>query len=283
VPLAALVAITQVWAADLPAPDCPSTVPVTTVTQTTGAATASFAGLDVAGFEGHADTLWQSLPCVDEPLGPLEVADIYAVRALDAFLDGQTERVEHSMASLRHAVPGYRLSTAIAPKGHPLRAAYDAAETSPLPPTDDLPVPSEARLLVDGQPVLSRPTDRAVLLQLLTAEGEVRFTSLLEADAPTPAYEAISDDYRAAYLSEAKVIRVRQRRPIELVVASSVALGGAAAMYGLSRGARAEFLDPTTPTPDLAGLRARTNSLQTASLLTGLAGAGLGVAAAVAW
>lgn len=262
---------------------CPEPITSTELAARVSEASARFAGLDVVGFESTSEAVWSLLPCVDEPLGPLAVADLYQVRALDAFLAQDDPAVALAMGSLRGAVPTYRLSTAVAPKGHPLRVAFDAAADAPAPPTEKLPVPAEARLLVDGQPLLARPTDRAVIVQRLTEEGEVTFTALLEQGEEVPEYPSLDESYREAYLSEAKVIRVRQRRPIELVVASGLALGGATAMYALSRDARSTFLDPETEIDELAGLRARTNGLQTAAVLTGVAGAGLGVVAAVSW
>ena len=262
---------------------CAASITSTELAARVSEAGARFAGLDVGGFESTSNDVWTLLPCVDEPLGPLAVADLYQVRALTAFLAQDDVGVSAAMRSLRAAVPGYRLSTALAPKGHPLRVAFDAVTEPDEAPTEDLPVPAEARLLVDGQPVLRRPSDRAVLVQRLTDEGTVTFTSLLEAGEPVPEYPSLDESYREDYLSETRVIRVRQRRPIELIVASGLAVAGAGTMYGLSRSSRATFLDPTTPTDDLAGLRARTNGLQTASIVTGLAGTGLGVLAAVSW
>lgn len=278
-----MLALTTVLAfAQTPAP-CSAAITSTELAARVSEASARFAGLDVVGFENTSADVWALLPCVDEPLGPLAVADLYQVRALDAFLGQDDAGVSLAMGSLRSAVPGYRLSSAVAPKGHPLREAFDEAADAPAPSTEDLPVPSEARLLIDGQPVLARPTERAVIMQRLTEDGDVTFTRLLETGEAVPEYPRLDESYREAYLSESKVIRVRQRRPIELVVASGLALGGATTMYALSRDSRATFLDPETEIDQLAGLRARTNGLQTASILTGLAGAGLGVVAAVSW
>jgi hypothetical protein len=246
-------------------------------------ATGAFAGLDIDGFQKLADAVWKQLPCLSEPLTPLDVADVYKLGALDAFLAQDDAAVLDHLAGLHAAAPDYVLPPTIAPQGHPLQKAMETVVAAPTGPRSDLPVPDEARLLVDGEPVLSRPDDRPVLLQLLTMDGGVEWTRLVPEGAPTPAYETLSDDFRAKYLSEAKVIRVRERRPIELVVASSVALVGASAMYGLSRSSRSRFLDPSTPYEDLASLRARTNGLQTASVLTGVAGVGLGATAAVSW
>jgi len=261
---------------------CALPIAVDTLAGNVSDATGAFASLDIDGFEEKAAAVWRQLPCLSEPLTPLDVADVYKLRALDAFLAEDTEGVEDSLRSARSAAPDYRLPASIAPKGHPLKETFDRVGEDTAP-RNDLPVPNDARLLVDGQPVLSRPTDRAVLLQLLTIDGAVAWTRIVEEEDDTPAYEALSDDYRDRYLSEAKVIRVRPRRPVELVVASSVAIVGASAMYGLSRSSRAQFFDPATPYEDLAGLRARTNGLQTAALLTGLAGVGLGATAVVTW
>jgi len=264
--------------------DC-SLPPVSTdaLAATIGDATGAFAGLDIEGFEAQAEMVWRQLPCVSEPLTPLDVADVYKLRALDAFLDQDEEVVSDSLEAALDAAPGYSLPASIAPEGHPLQVAFDAAATASPASRSDLPVPNEARLLVDGQPVLTRPDGRAVLLQLLTIDGAVAWTSLVDDGEPVPAYETLSDEFREKYLSEAKVIRVRPRRPVELVVASSVAIVGAGAMYGLSRSSRATFFDPQTPYEDLAGLRARTNGLQTAAVLTGVAGLGLGATAVVTW
>jgi hypothetical protein len=261
---------------------CVLTVPVDTLASSLADATGAFANLDIEGFEAHAENVWRTLPCLAEPLMPLDVADVYKVRALDQFLAQDDAGVRNSLRSARAAVPDFRLPASVAPQGHPLQAAFDEASDD-VAAREDLPVPSEARLLIDGQPVLSRPVDRAVIVQLIQADGAVAWTSLVEAGAAPPAYETLSDDYREAYLSGAKVIRVRPRRPFELVVASSASVVGAATMYGLSRRSRSQFFAPTTDYDDLASLRARTNGLQTAAVLTAAAGLGLGVTAAVTW
>jgi len=258
-------------------------VPVDVLAASIADATGAFAGLDLDGFEAQTSQVWKQLPCVSEPLTPLDVADVYKLRALDAFLAQNDATVLDSLRSARATVPGYVLPPSVAPNGHPLKQAFDAAGDADASPRTDLPVPDEARILVDGQPVLTRPQDRPVLLQLLTMDGGVEWTRVIDADAPTPDYEALSDDFRDKYLSEAKIIRVRPRRPVELVVASSIALAGATGMYALSRGSEARFFDEATPYEDLPSLRARTNGLQTAAVLTGIAGLGLGATAAITW
>lgn len=265
-----------------PRAECGATVSVDALAASIADATGAFASLDIDGFGARTATVWDQLPCLSDSLTPLDVADVYKLRALDALLAQDDERVRDSLRSARAAAPDYRLPSSIAPKGHPLKTAFDevADDTSAR---EELPVPSEARVLVDGQPVLSRPTDRAVIVQLLTIDGSVAWTHLVEEGESLPAYDALSDDFREEYLKGAKVIRVRPRRPVELVVASSLAVVGASAMYGLSRGARTQFLDPETPYEDLASLRARTNVLQTAAVLTGAAGLGLGATAVVTW
>lgn len=266
-----------------PGPCALPPVPVDTLAASVADATGAFAGLDIEGFETQAAIVWKQLPCVSEPLTPLDVADLYKLRALDAFLAQDDAEVRDSLAGLHAAAPDYVLPPSIAPQGHPLQKTMAEVFGAPAGPRSDLPVPNEARLLVDGEPILTRPDDRAVLLQLLTMDGGVEWTRLVLEDGETPSYETLSDDFREKYLSEARVIRVRERRPVELVVASGVAMLGASAMYGLSRSSRARFLDPATPYEDLAGLRARTNGLQTASVLTGVAGLGLGATAVVSW
>jgi hypothetical protein len=284
--------ITLSWAAPgstqpegtAPAPtECGGPVSVEALVASISDATGAFANLDLDGFGARTGMVWDQLPCLSEALTPLDVADVYKLRALDALLAQDDERVRDSLRSARAAAPDYRLPASIAPKGHPLKIAFDEVGDD-MSPREDLPVPSEARVLVDGQAVLTRPTDRAAIVQLVTIDGAVAWTQMVEEGAAVPAYEALSDDFRDDYLkSSAKVIRVRSRRPIELVVASSVAVIGASAMYGLSRSSRATFFDPETPYEDLAGLRARTNGLQTAAVLTGAAGLGLGATAVVSW
>lgn len=276
--------ITLVWA-QAPSPDAACALPPVPSAVLAGSiadATGAFAGLDLDGFEDRAEAVWKQLPCVSEPLTPLEVADVYKLRALDAFLAQDDLTMRQSLRSMHDTAPDYALPPTIAPHGHPLQKAMEEAANAPASPRSDLPVPNEARLLVDGEPILTRP-DRPVLMQLLTMNGGVEWTHLLPEDTPPPAYETLDEDFRDRYLSQAKVIRVRQRRPVELVVASGAALLGASAMYGISHSSRASFRDPGTPYEDLAGLRARTNGLQTAAVITGLAGLGLGATAIVTW
>ncbi len=111
----------------------------------------------------------------------------------------------------------------------------------------------------------------------------VEWTQVIDAAAPTPDHGALSDDFRGKDLIEAKVLRVRERRPVELLVASSIALAGATGVHALSRGSKARFFDETTPYQDLASLQACTNGLQSAAVFTGIAGLGLGTTAAVTW
>ena len=175
-------------------------VSVDTLAATISDATGAFAGLDLEGFEAKAGMVWKQLPCVSEPMTPIDVADVYKLRALDAFLAQDEPTVGASLTSALKAAPGTTLPASIAPKGHPLKQAFDDASASVTSgatgPEVDLPVPSEARLLVDGQPVLSRSAERAVLLQLLTMDGAVAWTHLVEPSAEVPAYEALSEDDR---------------------------------------------------------------------------------------
>ncbi len=247
------------------------------------AATAAFADLDLVGFEAARDEAFRALPCLGEALTPAAAAGYHRVIAMDAFVAQDAAATEAAFAALLSAYPAWRLPSSVAPRGHPLRTAFEAAEARPSSGVVGLPVPLEATLLVDGRHTLDYPTDRPSVLQLLDAAGAVSWTTFHAAGEPAPDYVAAPEDARAAYLEQAVILAPTRRKPVELVITAAGLAVGSAALWATAAGQERQFTDPTTPYGDLGALQARTNTLLVGAAALGAGAAATGAVAVVRW
>ena len=267
--------------AALASPCEPSTV--LSLESAAASATQAFAALDLDAFERARDESMVLLPCLEEPITASAASGYYRVLAMDAFIAQDLEGAEAAFGSLRDAYPGYRLSSNVAPRNHPLRVRFDAAAIRVWAQPIEVAVPLEATLLIHGRHRLTLPTDRPAIAQLLDSEGAVSWTQHLAVGDDLPEYEAAPDNMRVAYLEQRVIMAPPHRYPYELAASSGVLLIASGTMHVLAASSRREFEDPSTPYSELASVRGRTNGLNVGQVVTGVAGLALGTVAVVRW
>lgn len=262
--------------------------------------------LDATGFEDALDGAALDLPCVVDPLPPVDIARWHGLLLLRQYTDGRQAEAARSLAAARAAVPGWTVPADLLPAGHELRALAPAPES----PTVPVPTPLDAATWFDGRPSAARPTERATVLQVRrTADGRVTTTAwLLPSDplpgwpvAPPPPVPAppvpapapvVAAPLPAPAPTQVSTPSEARRRPSAAAIGALVLTGlGAAAGGGLAAGASAAEATFWSDSPERLGwdgdrlaAQAKTvGSLTTASLgCFGLA-AGAGVVALVTW
>lgn len=262
---------------------CASPSTTTDLAEALTAADTAFVSMDLPGFERARDRAEQHLLCLAEPLFPADAAAFHRLQALASFVGEDAAGAEAAFRASTAVQPGFVLPQRLAPDGHPLREAYEAARALPASELSPLVQPDGRVLYVDGSRADQRPSERPYVLQALEGSGAVAHTAWLPPTAPVPDW-ATAPTPSAPIPAPVPRARTARTPRTPLLVVSGVAVAGAGGLYGLAWASRASWADEATPLENLDGLRARTN---TATVAAGaLAGAGIGlggVALVVAW
>lgn len=108
--------------------------------------------------------------CLDEVLTPLEVAHLYRVSGISAYVADDLVRAVEDFAVAKAVDPNASIDTAL---GKPLRQTYEA-----VPPSTgeviELPKPDQGYLNIDGARSDVAPKDRAYFAQWLNDDGSIR-------------------------------------------------------------------------------------------------------------
>ena len=243
-----------------------------------GRASVSFLSADAAGYELARDQAFSSLPCVTEALQPATVSAMYQLVALDGVYTSDVARRDAGLNALAATNPDYKLPSVFSDT-HPVRKAWNAAAANDARETTSLPVPLNAFLLIDGEVTLDYPVDRPAVVQFFDRKGALMWTRMTDAGEQLPQYEATDESKRSSYLEKRFV---RERRPIELLVASGIALAAGAGMYGGTYATRKNF-DDCTNSDDCASSRSTTNALTIGAASSTVLGLGFGAVAVVNW
>ncbi len=149
----------------------------------------AFVELDTEGFARAATDAGYTLSCLEEPLTPLDAAGYHRMKALKAFVDGSPEDATLAFQAVYASQPGYTLPTEMAPIGHPLRAAFDAALELAEPGAFLLPRPAAGWVSVDGRRTRTAPDGRPWLFQLFGDDSQVESVAWIPAGDSWPQYD----------------------------------------------------------------------------------------------
>lgn len=238
----------------------------------------AFRNLDSEAFDQGRDNLLGSVECATEVLGSRSVAGYFRVRALDAHLRRAVPDVKanaQAMAEIDPTPP----STALIPRGHPVRNAWEAAKSAGRSKTRVLDVPAGGRVIIDGGDTLVFPTDRPAVVQFVNSEGKVAWTRVVDGGNP-PEYELAPPEAKKAY--ENAVIISAPRKPVELPVIAGVLAAGAIGVYAASLGTKQRF-KRAEEAADIRAARSTTNALYFTSAGLAVGAVGIGAYAAARW
>ncbi|MFT4622480.1 MAG: hypothetical protein ACI8PZ_001136 [Myxococcota bacterium] len=148
----------------------------------------AFAELDSDTFSTAATDAGYTLSCLEEAMTPVDAASYHRLKALKAFIDGQPADTTGAFAAVLATQPGYQLPDPLAPPGHPLRAAFEAAGQLADLGTFDLPQPGQGWVQIDGRRVLAAPAGRPWVFQKFDRAGEVESSAWVPSGGSFPDY-----------------------------------------------------------------------------------------------
>jgi hypothetical protein len=275
--------------------DCDAPMTQTQLAAIAWEARSAFEAMDQAKFVDQMSQLNQMIPCLGEVIEPMGASTIHLLMGLDSFGQKDLEGATLAFAAARSASSGYQMPESVAPAGHPLHAAF---ATIPVdnPETQEVSLSTGMTLYVDGKESTARPAAWPALVQLTRADGTTQHTVYLSASDPIPGAAAAPEIAQAGPSPEEKppeaepsdlplpgksVLSSSLRTPL-LGVAGTAVLTTAVLQILASRSAQT-YWDKETGLSELDDLRARTNSLNSASVATGVISAGALAAFSLTW
>lgn len=165
--------------------DCPQPYTTSELIDALDSAEQNFKKQDASAFAASEAIVATRLRCLTEPLVPDVLSRVYLTEALQAFLAKDDAPTASALASMAASNPGYQLSLALIPDGHPLRAAMTSAS---LLIRDPVTVPLQkievGWIEVDGTHRTDAPTNRDVILQRFDGAGVITETQYIHAGEP---------------------------------------------------------------------------------------------------
>jgi hypothetical protein len=163
----------------------PCTTPVlpSDITAKVENAMITWATLDEDGFSESADAILAAVPCLSAPLSPAQAAGVHRVRALQAFLAGESESAVLAFRAAIAAEPTYTLSEKLAPQGGKLWRLYQQAVDAGRPGAGRLVPPDGYVAYVDGTRLADRSEIVPSIVQL-EGGGKTEWSRYLEPAAP---------------------------------------------------------------------------------------------------
>jgi hypothetical protein len=251
--------------------------------------------MDTEGFFAARDTLLRRLECVNEPLSGPAVGAVHRVMATAAFLQKEDSRIAPALAGLLSADPGYQLSLALYPVGHPIRDLLShAGILARDPATRPLVTLASGWLEVDGLALTAVPVGRTTIIQQVDGQGAVVETRYVWPGDDLGAWSAPAPSTLSAKAPVQRTTRAlpsvaparapgKARVPMIALTAASVVTTGV--LYGVAASSAATFRDEGNGLSDaeLTALRDTTNGLTVGWAVAGVASLGLGVGLAFAW
>ncbi len=278
--------------------DCLEPVDSGSLVATLSAAESAFAGMQLDEFRASVDRAFAELPCLAEPLTPVDAAAVHRVDAYRAFLADDPEGTRAAFRAVRALTPAWRLPTSLATEDNPLRALFEEAVGDGGQTAAIAAPPDAAYLLVDGLRTLEHPTDRPAVVQVVDERGAIAWTGMLQDGvaapdwvalglAPAPVAELALDPPGPDVLAEAPMEQAttprRHRATLPLAASAGVAALAAGGLYTVAAIGHAAYLDPDNPDiqtdAELDALRIRTNTAASLSVGFGVAAVGLGTLA----
>jgi hypothetical protein len=247
-------------------------------------ARSAFEEMDQAKFVDQMSQLSLTIPCMGEVIEPMGASTIHLLMGLERFGLKDLEGATLAFAAARSASNGYQMPESVAPAGHPLHAAFSTIPVENAE-TQDVAISPEMTLYVDGREATSRPAAWPALVQLIVEDGTAKQTIYLAAadpvpgattpvvaqsdPKPEPAADVAPSD---APLPSKSILSPSLRTPL-IGVAGAAVLTTAVLQILASKTAQT-YWDKETGLSELNDLRARTNSLNSASVATGVISAG---------
>ncbi len=244
----------------------------------------AFNTMDAISFDQSVARAHVGMACQREPLTPVQCAAYHRLRALEAFLAEDESGTILAFQAVLSTQPGYQLSEAIAPLGHPLRDQLELARQYDTPETFALPPPADGWLQVDGRRSGSAPAGRPFVFQSFASVGTVVHTRYLPVGSPMPVYDVAAPTVvalPAPVSAKTTEPRVERTGPNMALLGTGIAIGIASVgLYAGAFSARASY-DGAVIAGDER--RIRSNLTTTNALTIGsLSAAGLGTTLAVA-
>jgi len=298
--VAALV-LTAVFATSAFAADCPAPPPnARDLRDRVEAAALAFAAMDEMGFTEEATSATSAIPCILEPLEPVDLAAFHRVKGLYAFTLGDEATTLRWFRAARSIDRDYAFPTALVPKGGKVDHIYTEAGTLAIGDTHEVETDPGLEVRVNGISTSVQPLEFPSVIQVLAGPTVLATDLRMErdpfppfhaapppiAEAPPPAEEPLPAEEPppvaeepppvaeapppAAGLPEVPIPGAK-RSGKSAVWATAIGTGVvAASLYGWAAIARTQYED--TPT---ASRRRVTNGLYLASVGTGTVAVGL--------
>jgi len=249
----------------------------------------AYVDLDPDAFAVARDAGREALECIEELLDASLAGAHHRMEGLSGLVSRDDRRTLNSFRASVAVEPSWEMPEDIAPPGHPLSMAYEAARMAAPSSRVSVSVPRCTVLYVDGVQTTARPRDRPAILQIVSDDpgtAEVLWTSYIAPPAEPPSWSSVPAIVGMA-CDEPVALEEPNRSYRALLVSSGVT---ALASGVLATGAlvnRARYIDQDYV--DRASgeeMRARSNSLfygaqAAAALSVGLGGTG--IAMRVVW
>jgi len=158
------------------------------------AAVRGYVDLDLTAFGAARDRSREALTCVSAPLDPSLAGAYHRMEGLNGLVSQDDRRTLDSFRASVAVDPVWEMSDDVAPPGHPLRVAYEAARLAAPSDRVAVSVPRCASVYVDGVQTTARPDDRPSVLQVVAEEdGAVVWSRYLTPPSEPPTWTSVAD------------------------------------------------------------------------------------------
>jgi len=148
--------------------------------------------LDQHAFGDARDAGREALTCITTPLDPDLAGAYHRMEGLNGLVSQDDRRTLDSFRASVAVDPGWQMSDDVAPPGHPLREAYEAARLAPPSDRVAVSVPRCASVYVDGVRTTARPRDRPAVLQVVDKDdGAVVWSRYLTPPSEPPSWSSV--------------------------------------------------------------------------------------------
>ena len=228
----------------------------------------AFSNLDIDGLTGASDDAEGALPCLNEPIDPLDASAYHRLMGLNAFAAQDADTMQGEFHAARKLEPGYQVPEEVAPPGHPMIEAYNKAHIADEGELQ-VPFPPEGGYVtVGGISGAPRPAGSPVIIQVFDAEGDLKHTAHYTPGEPMPEWGPSP---------------IEAGPPVALIAAAGGAAILAGGLYGAAWTKNKDFWDESTPDGDLVGLQAQTNALAYSAAGAAAISVGLGTVVVLTW
>lgn len=243
-------------------------------------------------FQESGQAMTEGLRCVDAPLAPVVLANVYRYAGLSAYFSGNTEGAKKWFRTALELDPTYDWDVSEVSVEDPIRPLFEAERAQgdqmpvPIEGNRTLNVPDTHRLLVDGR-VLREPKltpERPHLVQLVRKDSNsVESVWVIDGtdlpDSLLAAPSAVAEATTGTGSSGLVVERIQRTRPpmkTPAIVGGSLLMAGGVGLYAMSFGTHRDWEAASTMS-QLTAKQTLTNGLVLG------AGAALTVGAGLTW